>query len=103
MFAVFESGGKQHRVSQGEVVRLERLPGDPGAAVEFDKVVLIGEGDKLTVGKPYVAGGRVKAEVVAQDRGAKIKLIKFRRRKHYMRRGSHRQLFTDVRITGIES
>jgi len=102
MFAVFESGGKQHRVTQGEVVRLERLPGEPGAPVEFDRVMLIGEGDKLTVGKPYVAGGRVKAEVVKQDRGDKIRIVKFRRRKHYMRRGGHRQLFTDVRITGIE-
>ena len=102
MFAVFESGGKQHRVTQGEVVRLERLPGEPGAAVEFDKVVLLGDGAQLKVGKPYVSGGRVKAEVVTQDRGDKIRLVKFRRRKHYLRRGSHRQLYTDVRITGIE-
>jgi large subunit ribosomal protein L21 len=102
MFAVIESGGKQHRVVAGEVVRLERLEGDVGAAVEFDKVLAIGEGAAVNVGRPYVAGGRVVGEVVRQDRTDKVSLIKFRRRKHYMRRGSHRQLFTDVRITAIE-
>ena len=103
MFAVIESGGKQHRVVEGEVVRLERLPGEPGAAVEFDKVLMVGQGADVNVGKPYVAGVRVTGEVVKQDRTDKVSIIKFRRRKHYMRRGTHRQSFTDVRITGIQS
>ncbi len=102
MFAVFESGGKQHRVRQGEVVRLEKLDAEPGASVAFDKVMLVGEGTSLNVGKPYVDGGRVTAEVVGHDRTDKVRIVKFRRRKHYMRRGNHRQPFTTVRITGIE-
>jgi len=102
MFAVFESGGKQHRVTEGEVLRLERLPVEAGASVEFDKVMLIGEGANLNVGAPYVAGGVVTAEVVKHDRADKVRIIKFRRRKHYMRRGSHRQGYTEVRITGIK-
>jgi len=102
MFAVIESGGKQHRVVAGDVVRLERLPGDAGASVEFDKVLMVGEGASVDVGAPYVAGVRVTGEVVRQDRTDKVSIIKFRRRKHYMRRGTHRQSFTDVRITGIQ-
>ena len=101
MFAVFKSGGKQHRVSEGEVVRLERLDAEPGASVEFDEVLLIAEGDTVNVGAPFVSGGKVTAEVVGHDRGDKIRIVKFRRRKHYMRRAGHRQWYTDVRITGI--
>ena len=101
MFAVFKSGGKQHRVSEGEIVRLERLDAEPGASVEFDEVLLVAEGDNVNVGAPYVPGGKVTAEVVGHDRSDKVRIVKFRRRKHYMRRGSHRQWYTDVRITGI--
>jgi large subunit ribosomal protein L21 len=101
MFAVFKSGGKQHRVSEGEVVRLERLDAEPGASVEFDEVLLIAEGDNVNVGAPFVSGGKVTAEVVGHDRGDKIRIVKFRRRKHYMRRAGHKQWYTDVRITGI--
>ncbi len=101
MFAVFKSGGKQHRVSEGEVVRLELIDAEPGAAVQFDEVLLVAEGDNVTVGKPYVAGGKVTAEVVGHERHDKIGIIKFRRRKHYMRRAGHRQWYTDVRITAI--
>jgi large subunit ribosomal protein L21 len=102
MFAVFKSGGKQHRVSEGEVVRLELLDAEPGASVEFDEVLLVAEGDNVNVGAPFVAGGKVTAEVVGHDRGDKIRIVKFRRRKHYMRRAGHRQWYTDVRITGIK-
>jgi len=101
MFAVFKSGGKQHRVSEGEIVRLERLDAEPGASVEFDEVLLVAEGDTVNVGAPFVSGGKVTAEVVGHDRGDKIRIVKFRRRKHYMRRAGHRQWYTDVRITGI--
>lgn len=102
MFAVFKSGGKQHRVSQGEVVRLELIDAEPGASLTFDEVLLVAEGDNVSVGAPYVAGGKVTAEVVGHDRHDKIRIIKFRRRKHYMRRAGHRQWYTDVRITGIQ-
>ena len=102
MFAVFKSGGKQHRVTEGEVVRLEKIDAEPGAAVEFDEVLLVAEGGNVKVGAPFVSGGKVTGEVVAHDRHDKIRVIKFRRRKHYLRRAGHRQWYTDVRITGIK-
>ncbi len=103
MFAVFESGGKQHRVTEGDVVRLERLSGEPGQSVEFDRVLLVSAGDDVTVGMPYVEGGKVTAEVVDQGRGAKIRVVKFKRRKNYLRRAGHRQDYTEVRITAINA
>lgn len=103
MFAVFSSGGKQHRVTEGEVVRLELLNVEPGDEVVFDKVLLLADGDKVSVGAPYVEGCKVKGEVVANDRARKIRVIKFKRRKNYMRRQGHRQWYTDVRITGINA
>jgi large subunit ribosomal protein L21 len=101
MFAVFSSGGKQHRVTEGETVRLEMLDAEPGQEVVFDKVLLVADGGRVAVGAPYVAGGKVIAEVVTHDRGKKIRIIKFRRRQGYMRTQGHRQWFTEVRITGI--
>jgi large subunit ribosomal protein L21 len=101
MFAVFSSGGKQHRVTEGEILKLERLDAEPGQEVVFDKVLLIADGDKVAVGQPFVEGGKVTAEVVGHDRGKKIRVIKFRRRQNYLRRQGHRQWFTQVRITGI--
>lgn len=101
MFAVFESGGKQHRVVEGEVVRLERLDGTIGDPVTFERVLMIAEGDDVAVGTPLVDGGKVTGEVVLQGRGRKIRVIKFKRRKNYLRKKGHRQAFTDVRITAI--
>jgi large subunit ribosomal protein L21 len=101
MFAVFESGGKQHRVSNGERIRLERLEAEPGSEVEFDRVMMVGEGDQVSIGTPFVEGGKVTAEVIGHDRYRKIRIIKFRRRQNYMRRAGHRQWYTEVRITGI--
>ncbi|MGD8418351.1 MAG: 50S ribosomal protein L21 [Pseudomonadales bacterium] len=101
MFAVFSSGGKQHRVTEGEVIRLERLTAEPGEEVVFDKVLLVAHGDEVTVGKPYVDGGKVTAEVLGHDRAKKIRILKFKRRKDYMRRQGHRQWFTQLKITGI--
>ena len=103
MFAVFSSGGKQHRVTEGEVVRLERLDAEPGDEIVFDKVLLVADGDNVSVGTPYVAGSQVKGEVVASDRARKIRIIKFKRRKNYTRTQGHRQWYTDVRITGIDA
>ncbi len=103
MFAVFESGGKQHRVSEGDVIRLERLSGEPGESIEFDRVLLVSQGDDVAVGMPYVEGGKVTGEVLEQGRGSKIRVIKFKRRKNYLRRIGHRQDYTAVRITGINA
>ncbi len=101
MFAVFSSGGKQHRVTEGEVIRVERLAGEPGDEMVFDKVLMVADGDDVSVGQPFVDGGKVTAEVVSSGRGKKIRVIKFKRRKDYMRRQGHRQWYTELKITGI--
>ncbi len=101
MFAVFQSGGKQHRVAEGDVVQLELLQAEPGDEVVFDKVLMVANGDTVNVGEPYVEGSKVTAEVVRNERGKKIRIIKFKRRKDYMRRQGHRQWFTEVKITAI--
>ncbi len=103
MYAVFVSGGKQHRVAEGDVVKLELIDAEPGAAIEFDQVLLVSNGSDVKIGAPVVAGGKVKAEVVTHGRGDKIRIIKFRRRKHYRKQAGHRQYFTEVKITGISA
>ncbi|WP_115719952.1 50S ribosomal protein L21 [Gallaecimonas mangrovi] len=103
MYAVIQSGGKQHRVAEGEVVRLEKLDLETGATVEFDKVLMVASGDDVKVGAPYVDGSKVVAEVVAHGRGEKVKIVKFRRRKHHRKQMGHRQWFTEVKITGISA
>ena len=101
MYAVIESGGKQHRVIPGEVLKLEKLNAEAGETVDFEKVLMVGEGQDVQVGAPYVDGGKVSAEVVGHGRHDKVKIIKFRRRKHYRRQAGHRQWYTEVRITDI--
>ncbi|WP_305839080.1 50S ribosomal protein L21 [Photobacterium leiognathi] len=103
MYAVFQSGGKQHRVSEGQTLRLEKLDAETGASIEFDSVLLIANGEEVTVGAPFVAGGKVTAEVVTHGRGDKVKIVKFRRRKHSRKQMGHRQWFTEVKITGISA
>lgn len=103
MYAVFQSGGKQHRVSEGQTLRLEKLDAETGASVEFDNVLLVTNGEEVTVGAPFVAGGKVTAEVVTHGRGDKVKIVKFRRRKHSRKQMGHRQWFTEVKITGISA
>ncbi|WP_194090298.1 50S ribosomal protein L21 [Vibrio hibernica] len=103
MYAVFQSGGKQHRVSEGQTLRLEKLDVETGANVEFESVLMVANGEEITIGAPLVAGGKVTAEVVKHGRGDKIKIVKFRRRKHSRKQMGHRQWFTEVRITGISA
>ena len=103
MYAVIESGGKQHRVAPGEVLDLEKLDVAPGVTVDFDRVLMVADGGDIKLGAPYVAGGKVTAEVVSQGRGDKVRIIKFRRRKHHMKQAGHRQWFTRVKITGISA
>jgi len=103
MYAVIQSGGKQHRVSEGQTVRLEKLNFETGATVEFDKVLMVANGEEVKVGAPYVEGGKVVAEVVNHGRGQKVKIVKFRRRKHSRKQMGHRQWFTEVKITGISA
>ena len=101
MYAVIKTGGKQYRVMQGETLRVEKLEADVGAAVKFDQVLLIGEGEGITVGSPLVAGASVAATVKAHGRADKVRIIKFRRRKHHMKQMGHRQHYTEIEITGI--
>lgn len=101
MYAIIATGGKQYRVSKGDVIRVEKFNAEEGQTVNFDKVLLVGNNGDLDVGAPYIKGGKVAAEVVAQGRGKKIDVLKFRRRKSYMRRQGHRQAYTEVRITDI--
>ena len=103
MFAVFQSGGKQHRVSEGDVVRLELLDGEPGSEIVFDKVLMVAKGDDVEVGSPYVEKGHVTAKIIRSDRDKKVRIIKFKRRKDYLKRQGHRQWFTDVEITAISA
>ncbi|WP_417348455.1 50S ribosomal protein L21 [Ferrimonas sp.] len=103
MYAVFQSGGKQHRVSEGQTVRLEKLDVETGSTIEFDKVLLVANGEDVKVGVPYVDGSKIVAEVVTHGRGDKVKIVKFRRRKHHRKQMGHRQWFTEVKITGINA
>ena len=103
MYAVIRTGGKQYRVEQGDVLRIEKLEVGTGENVDFDEVLLVADGDNINVGQPRVAGAKVTAEVVSQGRHDKIRIMKFRRRKHYRRQAGHRQWFTEVKITGIKA
>jgi large subunit ribosomal protein L21 len=101
MYAVIKTGGKQYRVSEGQKLRVERLPGSPGDALSFDQVLLVG-GDTPKIGRPLVSGASVSAEILSQDRGKKIIVFKLRRRKNYRRKQGHRQPYTELKITGIK-
>ncbi len=103
MYAVIQTGGKQYRVSQGDKLRVEKLGADEGAKVELDKVLMVADGEKVTVGTPYVKGGKVTATVMAHGRGKKVKIIKFKRRKHHLKRQGHRQWYTELEITKISA
>ncbi|MGY8871851.1 MULTISPECIES: 50S ribosomal protein L21 [Neptunomonas] len=103
MFAVIVSGGKQYRVQEGHTLKLEKLTAEAGSSIEFDRVLMVGNGDDVKVGLPTVEGAKVTAEVIGNGRGAKVSIIKFRRRKHSMTRQGHRQWFTEVKITGISA
>ncbi len=101
MYAVIVTGGKQYRVQEGQTLKVEKLAVEAGSSLEFDRVLLIGNGDDIKVGAPVVEGAKVAAEVVTHGRGKKVSILKFKRRKHHMKRQGHRQWFTEVKITGI--
>ena len=103
MYAVIATGGKQYRVEQGSVLRIEKLAAEPGAEVTFDQVLLVGSGESVKVGAPLVGGASVRATVEKHGQGDKVSVVKFRRRKHYLRMKNHRQQFTEVKVTGIEA
>ncbi len=103
MYAVIKTGGKQYRVEQGATIRVEKLAGEPGkgATVELGEVLLVGDGETVKVGQPFVEGAKVQAEVLGAVLGPKLIVFKFRRRKAYRRKNGHRQQYTALKITGI--
>jgi len=103
MYAIFEAGGQQHKAAEGEMLVIELQKGEPGEVLEFDRVLLVSSDGQSKVGKPYVDNGKVTAEIVAHGRGEKISVVKFRRRKHSMRRTGHRQWYTQIKVTNIAS
>jgi large subunit ribosomal protein L21 len=103
MYAVIQTGGKQYRVQQGTTLKIEKLELEAGDSIEFDKVLMVQAEDAIKIGQPYLEGGKVTATVLSQGRHAKIRIIKFRRRKHHMKHMGHRQYYTEVQITGISA
>ena len=102
MYAVFKTGGKQYKASTGDIVRVEKLPADSGESIELNEVLMVADGEDIRVGAPTLDGGKITAEIVGHGRGEKIRIIKFRRRKHHMKQMGHRQHYTEIKITGIE-
>lgn len=103
MYAVIVTGGKQYRVMEGEVLRVELLDAEAGSEIAFDQVLLLGDGEKVTVGTPNVTGAKVTASIKAHGRADKIRIVKFRRRKHHRKQMGHRQHYSEIQITGISA
>jgi len=102
MYAVIRSGGKQYRVMEGQTLKLEKLDVSPGATVDFDQVLMVANGGDIKIGQPFLKGCKVAASVISQGRHEKIRIMKFRRRKHHQKETGHRQYFTEVKIEKIE-
>lgn len=101
MYAIIKTGGKQYKVTPGEILQVEKIAAEEGSEIEFNEVLMVANGEQVEIGKPLVAGGKVTATIEKQARGKKIKIIKFRRRKHYRKQMGHRQYYTQIKITGI--
>ena len=103
MYAVIQTGGKQYRVSEGDKLLVEKLSAEEGASIDLDKVLMVADGEDIKIGTPYVDGGKVTATIKSHGRGKKVNIIKFKRRKHHMKRQGHRQWYTELEITGISA
>lgn len=103
MYAVVKTGGKQYRVSQGDRLRVESLKAEAGAEISLDEVLMVGSGESVTVGAPTVVNASVSAKVLTHGRGVKVRIIKFRRRKHHRKQAGHRQNYTELEITSINA
>lgn len=103
MYAVIVTGGKQYKVAEGEYLKVEKLEVPTGETITLDQVLLIADGEKVNIGAPVIDGAKVTAEVISQGRHDKVRIIKFRRRKHHMKRQGHRQWYTEIKITGISA
>ncbi len=103
MYAVIKSGGKQYKVQEGDTIRVEKINVEEGGEISLDDVLMVADGDNISVGAPVVPGATVAATVTSHGRGAKIKVVKFRRRKHHRKQMGHRQAYTELKITGINT
>ena len=103
MYAIVETGGKQQRVSEGDVISVEKIPGDPGSTIEFDKILAVGNGEAIVVGRPYVGNAKVIGSIVSQYRDKKVVIFKKKRRKNYRRTKGHRQYLTRIKIVEVKS
>jgi large subunit ribosomal protein L21 len=103
MYAVIKTGGKQYRVNQGDTLKIETVAGEVGSAIVLDKVLMVGDGDKVSVGRPLLTGATVSATIVSTGRHDKVTIFKMRRRKHYQKHQGHRQNYTEIRIDGISA
>jgi large subunit ribosomal protein L21 len=103
MYAVIKTGGKQYRVNQGDTLKIESVAGAVGSAIVLDKVLMVGDGDKVSVGRPLLTGATVSATIVSTGRHDKVTIFKMRRRKHYQKHQGHRQNYTEIRIDGISA
>jgi large subunit ribosomal protein L21 len=103
MYAVVNTGGKQYKVQKGETLRIEKILGEVGTQVTFDKVLMVADGENVRVGQPLLEKAAVQASIVEQDRAKKIIIFKYKRRKRYRRKQGHRQPYTAIRIDGIEA
>lgn len=102
MYAVIQSGGKQYRVTKGDTIKVEKIDADQGATIDFEKILMVGEGNDTKIGGPFVDGSKVTAVIKSHGRSKKIKIVKFRRRKHYQKIQGHRQSYTELEITEIQ-
>lgn len=103
MYAVIKTGGKQYRVAEGDTLRVEKIEADAGVAISLDRVLMVADGDNISVGTPFIDGATVTATVQAHGRGDKVRIVKFRRRKHSQKQMGHRQSYTELKITGISA
>lgn len=101
MYAVIKTGGKQYRVSPGDTLRVESLDADEGASIDIDQVLMVGEGSDVSIGNPLLSDAKVSAKVLSHGRGDKVKIVKFRRRKHHRKQMGHRQNYTEIEITSV--
>ncbi|MCF6289077.1 MAG: 50S ribosomal protein L21 [Proteobacteria bacterium] len=103
MHAVIFTGGKQYRVKEGDVLRVEKLGLEEGSTIDFDEILMTSDGEKIAVGTPHIKGAKVSAEVMSNGRAKKVKIIKFRRRKHSMTQMGHRQSYSEIKIKKIKT
>jgi len=103
MYAVIKTGGKQYKVSEGETLKVERLNADAGSSIDLNEVLMVADGEDVKIGTPFLDGGKVSATIESHGRHKKIRIVKFKRRKHYRRQMGHRQDYTEIKIAKISA